>query len=91
MLLYVAWGGRQYSQQVLRQGVTSILRLGRDGTTGGEAEPISPGHAEQTLKVGIHSLGYVANSREEVVEDFYPGYAETFTRIGKERGWPPTR
>ena len=33
----------------------------------------------------------MANSREEVVEDFYPGYAETFTRIGKERGWPPTR
>jgi alkanesulfonate monooxygenase SsuD/methylene tetrahydromethanopterin reductase-like flavin-dependent oxidoreductase (luciferase family) len=23
------------------------------------------------------------------VEDYYPGYAETFTRIGKERGWPP--
>ncbi len=21
--------------------------------------------------------------------DYYPGYAETFTRIGKERGWPP--
>ena len=49
------------------------------------------GHAEEKLKVGIHSLGYVANSREEAVEDFYPGYAETFTRIGKERGWPPTR
>ena len=33
----------------------------------------------------------MANSREEAVEDFYPGYAETFTRIGKEREWPPTR
>ena len=52
---------------------------------------LKAGHAEEKLKVGIHSLGYVANSREEAVEDFYPGYAETFTRIGKERGWPPTR
>ena len=46
------------------------------------------GHAPDKLKVGLHSLGYVANSTEEAVNDFYPGYAETFTRIGKERGWP---
>ena len=25
----------------------------------------------------------------KAVEDYYPGYAETFTRIGKVRGWPP--
>jgi alkanesulfonate monooxygenase SsuD/methylene tetrahydromethanopterin reductase-like flavin-dependent oxidoreductase (luciferase family) len=30
----------------------------------------------------------VAHSAEEAVADYYPGYAETFTRIGKERGWP---
>ncbi len=47
------------------------------------------GHAPEKLKVGLHSLGYVANTREEAIADFYPGYAETFTRIGKERGWPP--
>lgn len=23
------------------------------------------------------------------MNEFYPGYAETFTKIGKERGWPP--
>ena len=46
------------------------------------------GHAEDKLKVGLHSLGYVANTTEEAVNDYYPGYAETFTRIGKERGWP---
>ncbi len=49
----------------------------------------SAGHAPENLKVGLHSLGYVANNREEAIEDYYPGYAETFTRIGKERGWPP--
>lgn len=47
------------------------------------------GHAPETLKVGLHSLGYVAPTTEEAIADFYPGYAETFTRIGKERGWPP--
>ena len=47
------------------------------------------GHPPQQLKVGLHSLGYVANSTAEAVADYYPGYAETFTRIGKERGWPP--
>lgn len=46
------------------------------------------GHAPEKLKVGLHSLGYVANSKEEAVHDFYEGYAETFTRIGRERGWP---
>ena len=47
------------------------------------------GHPPESLKVGLHSLGYVANTTAEAVADFYPGYAETFTRIGKERGWPP--
>jgi probable LLM family oxidoreductase len=47
------------------------------------------GHAPEKLKVGLHSLGYVAPTREEAVQDYFPGYAETFTRIGRERGWPP--
>jgi len=47
------------------------------------------GHAPEQLKVGLHSLGYVADNAQEAVDDYYPGYAETFTRIGKERGWPP--
>ena len=47
------------------------------------------GHAPEKLIVGLHSLGYVGNTSEEAVKDYFPGYAETFTRIGKERGWPP--
>ena len=47
------------------------------------------GYAPERLKVGLHSLGYVANTTKEAVADYYPGYAETFTRIGKERGWSP--
>lgn len=47
------------------------------------------GYSQQQLKVSLHSLGYIANTTEEAVADFYPGYAEIFTKIGKERGWPP--
>ena len=47
------------------------------------------GHAPEKLKVGLHSLGYVSDTTEKAVAEYYPGYAETFTRIGRERGWPP--
>src|SRR5918911_1751101 len=46
------------------------------------------GYPVDQLKVGVHSLGYVAESTQEAVDDFYPGYARTMTEIGKERGWP---
>ena len=47
------------------------------------------GHLPHQLKVGIHSLGYVAGSTQEAVDDFFPGYAQSMNEIGKERGWPP--
>jgi probable LLM family oxidoreductase len=47
------------------------------------------GHAPEKLKVGIHALGYVADTDQQASDDFFPGYAEAFTKIGKERGWPP--
>jgi probable LLM family oxidoreductase len=48
------------------------------------------GHAPEKLRVGIHALGYVAETTEQAASDFFPGYARMFTEIGKERGWPPT-
>jgi probable LLM family oxidoreductase len=47
------------------------------------------GHSPDRLKVGLHSIGYVGNTSQEATNDFYPGYAAVFTKIGKERGWPP--
>lgn len=46
------------------------------------------GHSPDQLKVGIHSLGYVAETTQQAADDFFPGYARTFTDVGKERGWP---
>ena len=47
------------------------------------------GHSPDQLKVGIHSLGYVAENAAKAADDFFPGYARSFSEIGKERGWPP--
>jgi probable LLM family oxidoreductase len=47
------------------------------------------GHSPGQLKVGVHALGYVAETTQQAADDFFPGYARTFTEAGKERGWPP--
>ena len=47
------------------------------------------GHSSDQLKVGVHALGYVADTTQEAIDEFFPGYARTFTEVGKERGWPP--
>ncbi len=47
------------------------------------------GFAPDQLKVGLHSPGYVAETNEQAIKDYYPGYAELWTKLGRERGWPP--
>jgi len=47
------------------------------------------GHSPEQLKVGVHSLGYVAATTQEAADDFFPGYARAVTDVGKERGWAP--
>jgi probable LLM family oxidoreductase len=68
---------------------------------GGETERFRPlidlyreaghraGFKPEQLKVGLHSPGYVAASTEEAIAEYYPGYAELWTKLGRERGWPP--
>src|SRR5579871_1608591 len=48
------------------------------------------GHPPEKLIVGLHSIGFLGDTTKEAADDFFPGYAHTFTEIGKERGWPPT-
>ena len=47
------------------------------------------GHPPSTLKVGLHMIGFVAETDQLAADTFFPGYAHAFTEIGKERGWPP--
>jgi probable LLM family oxidoreductase len=53
------------------------------------AEGAKAGFKPEQLSVGVHALGYVAETDQKAADDFFPGYAKAFTDIGKERGWPP--
>ncbi len=47
------------------------------------------GHPPDGMRVGLHSLGYVAPTSQQAADDFFPGYARAFSSVGKERGWGP--
>lgn len=46
------------------------------------------GHAPESLRVGIHAMGFVADTDGAARDAFFPGWAHMFTEIGRERGWP---
>ncbi|MFL5582017.1 MAG: LLM class flavin-dependent oxidoreductase [Gemmatimonadaceae bacterium] len=48
------------------------------------------GRDPAALRVGINSHAYVADSSQRAGDEFFPPYAEVMSRIGRERGWPPT-
>jgi alkanesulfonate monooxygenase SsuD/methylene tetrahydromethanopterin reductase-like flavin-dependent oxidoreductase (luciferase family) len=48
------------------------------------------GHDPSNLKVSINSHAFIANDSRAAADTFFPPYAEVMTRIGRERGWPPT-
>ena len=47
------------------------------------------GYQPEELKVGLHSPGFVGSTTAKAIEEYYPGYAELWTKLGRERGWPP--
>jgi probable LLM family oxidoreductase len=69
------------------------------GIIGGQPErfvPFAEIHREAALQAGheppavsINSHAYVADTSQQAADDFFPGYAEMMTRIGRERGWQP--
>ncbi|HUQ66110.1 MAG TPA: LLM class flavin-dependent oxidoreductase [Flavitalea sp.] len=48
------------------------------------------GHPAEAIRIGINSHAYVAETSQQAADEFFPSYAEVMTRIGRERGWPPT-
>jgi probable LLM family oxidoreductase len=68
---------------------------------GGETERFRPlvdlyrksgqeaGFSPEQLKVGLHSPGYVGEDDQSAIADYYPGFVESWTKVGRERGWPP--
>ncbi len=50
------------------------------------------GHDSETLKVGVHAMGFVGETDAAAGDAFFPGWAHLTARVGRERGWaPPSR
>jgi probable LLM family oxidoreductase len=47
------------------------------------------GHDPARLPISINSHGFLADDADEAADLAFPPFAETMTRIGRERGWPP--
>ncbi|MEM1407038.1 MAG: Atu2307/SP_0267 family LLM class monooxygenase [Bacteroidota bacterium] len=68
---------------------------------GGETERFQPlvnlyreaydaaGHPKEKMKIGLHSLGFVADDHQGALDTYFPGYAKMFNKVGEERGWSP--
>ena len=96
--VWIAVGGNPPS--VVRAGTLGLpMAL---AIIGGQPERFAPlvdlhreaarraGHDLSTIPVGINSHGFVAETSQAAADTFFPGYAAQMTRIGRERGWPPT-
>src|SRR4030095_7805083 len=53
-------------------------------------EFIKAGHDFSTLQLCINSHAYIADNSQQAADEFFPTYAYTMSKIGRERGWPPT-
>lgn len=47
-------------------------------------------HDVAGLPVGISSHGFIADTSQEAMDIAFPAHQAAMSRIGKERGWPPT-
>jgi alkanesulfonate monooxygenase SsuD/methylene tetrahydromethanopterin reductase-like flavin-dependent oxidoreductase (luciferase family) len=47
------------------------------------------GHDPAELDVSLNVHGYIADDSQRAADEWFPGYAEAMTRIGRERGFPP--
>ncbi|MBN8994545.1 MAG: LLM class flavin-dependent oxidoreductase [Rhizobiales bacterium] len=96
--LWIAVGGTP--QSVVRAGMLGLpLAV---AIIGGQPAQFGPlvnlyrqalergGHDPTRIPVGINSHGYVADTPERAAEEAFPPFAEAMSRIGRERGWPPT-
>ena len=50
---------------------------------------LANGHNEDNMQIGVHTHCFVANSIQEIENEYYPRYASQMDRIGKQRGWAP--
>ena len=47
------------------------------------------GHDPEKMQVGVHSHTFISDSRQELLDNYFPYYKVQMDRIGKDRGWAP--
>lgn len=47
------------------------------------------GHEPSRLPLSINSHGFLADTAQQAVDDYYPSAVVVMNKIGRERGWPP--
>lgn len=47
------------------------------------------GHDPAKMQIGVHSHTFIGNSKQEIIDDYFPLYAAQMDRIGRDRGWSP--
>jgi probable LLM family oxidoreductase len=96
--VWIAVGGTPQSViRAARLGLPMALAI-----IGGEPERFAPfvslfrdtarkaGHDPAHMPVSINSHAYIAEDSQQAADEFFPSYAYVMTKIGRERGWPPT-
>lgn len=47
------------------------------------------GHDPEKMQIGVHSHTFIADSKQELIDNYFPLYAGQMDRIGRSRGWSP--
>jgi alkanesulfonate monooxygenase SsuD/methylene tetrahydromethanopterin reductase-like flavin-dependent oxidoreductase (luciferase family) len=48
------------------------------------------GHDPNSIPLSVNSHGFIADTTQEAVDEYYPTAHLLFSKIGRERGWSPT-
>lgn len=96
--IWVAIGGTPASvQRAAKLGLPLTIAI-----IGGKPEQFGPytdfyrdeyakaGHDISKLEICINSHAFIADDSQQAADEFFPVYASVMSRIGRERGWPPT-
>ncbi|MGO4183545.1 luciferase [Paenibacillus sp. FSL A5-0031] len=93
--IWVGSGGNRDS--AIRAGLLGLpLMLAIIGGSPMQFEPLvqlykkaaaHAGHDESRLKVGSHSIGFVAENTDLAADTFFPSTQAGMNKLGKERGW----
>lgn len=95
--VWVAVGGTPES--AVRAGMLGLpMALAIIGGLPERFVPFAELHRRAAREVGhdplpalsINSHGYLADTREQALDESYPYVSEAMNRIGRERGWPPS-